>query len=81
MTDDIKNVVPFRGRARRPEPLTAEERWFDQLVRDFGQLPVEAQLDVIFAACDDNAKAQIAERLVDYLNWYRGAPDNPPEAA
>ena len=59
MTDDIKNVVPFRGRARRPEPLTAEERWFDQLIRDFGNLPVEAQLDVLFAGCDTVAMAQI----------------------
>jgi hypothetical protein len=64
-----KNIVPFKGRARRSEPLTADERWFDQLIRDFGGLPVAGQLDVIFAACDDDAKAQIAERLVDYLNY------------
>jgi hypothetical protein len=71
MTEDI--IVPFKARARRPEPpLTPEEQWFHQLMTDFGGLPVEGQIDVIFAGCDTDAIAQIAARLVEYLNWERG---------
>jgi hypothetical protein len=73
ITEADINIVPCKGRARRPEPLTADERWFDQLIKDFGNLPVEGQLDVIFGGCDTDAMAQIAARLVEYLNW-RAAP-------
>jgi hypothetical protein len=71
MTD---KVVPFW----RPEPLTADEQWLDRLIKDFGNLPVEGQLEVIFAACDTDALAKIAARLGESLN--RDAPD-PPKAA
>jgi hypothetical protein len=72
-----KKIIPFR----RPElPLTAEEQWLDRLIKDFGSLSVEGQLEALFAACDIDALALIASRIAEAVEHFNGdAPD--PEAA
>lgn len=73
ITDD--KVVEFR-RYKRPEPpLTAEEKWFVQLIKDVDQLPAERCAELLFAACDTDKLADISAELVEYLEWARGNRD------
>jgi hypothetical protein len=73
MTDKI---IPLH-----PEPpMTAEELWLENLIKNFGGLSVESQLNVIFAACDIDALAPIAARLAEAVEYFNGDTPDPDAA-
>jgi hypothetical protein len=73
MTDKI---IPLH-----PEPsMTAEELWLENLIKDFGSLSVEGQLNVLFAACDVEALTLISARLTEAVEYFNGDAPNPEAA-
>ena len=41
----------------------------DDLIDHLKQLPAEAIIDALFAACDENVLRQIDVRISEYLAW------------